>query len=109
MRYGPDFDLGRLPPEGREILEVLIARELTSPSRAVSHRYGGLYGMAPDDPMVMEAAQRTACYPEGSMMASLRADCIHATFGVLEYIAKRGGLRPRRTDEILRAQGYARQ
>ena len=107
MRYGPSFDLNRLPPEGRELLIVLIARELTAPSRSSSQRYGIFYGMSPDNPQVLDMAQRIAVYPESGMNAAMRADCIHAVFGVLEYATLRG-LPRRHPDELLRSQGPER-
>lgn len=91
MRYGRDYNVTMLTDVQQEVCIVLIAREITSPSASMAGIGRGGRGTLPDDPIVRETAKRIFAYPEGSRDVALRADCIHASFGIADFITEIGG------------------
>ena len=82
MKYGADFDLSLLSNQHHDIAEVLIRRELTAPSSP----HTLFRGQNPDSSEVATAARYILRCPARRQQVALRADCIHAAFGVIDYL-----------------------
>lgn len=84
MKYGREYDVGRLTNAQHEIVELLIRRELTAPSSP----YNTFYNVDPDGDDLRGFARSILMGPSSRREEALRADCIHASFGVLDWVLK---------------------
>lgn len=83
-RYGRDYiPEQHLTEDQLEIAAVLIAREITAPSRPPTH-------YPPEDEYAREIGRRILFRPESHEEVSIRADAIHAMFGITELLIRKG-------------------
>lgn len=82
MKYGKDYDLSLLTDQQHDIVELLIRRELTAPSGP----FRSLVDLNPDGDEVASIARQILRRPDRAQQVAMRADCIHASFGIVEYI-----------------------